>query len=305
MPGAATYEDRWWQSADGLRLHYRDYAAQGAAGDPRPPLLCLPGLTRNARDFATLAERLAARGWRVLCAEMRGRGMSQYAPDSATYTPPHYIGDVLALLEQAGLDRVAIIGTSLGGIMAMLLALAAPQRIAGALINDIGPVIESVGLGRIVDYVSKAPRFADWPAAVAYLRAEHGYAFPGRSDAAWEAGARRVMAEDSDGTIRLDYDPAIAEPMRAAGGALTVDLWPALLALGDQSAGPRPLLLVRGGISDLLSVETFAEMQRRLPQALTATAADTGHPPFLDETDVLPALDQWLVQVAAAAKTAR
>ena len=136
------YNHGWWHSADGLRLHYRDYPGDGdspASGDGRPAVLCLHGLTRNARDFAGLAAHLSSRqggGWRVICAEMRGRGLSAYAPDAMSYTPAQYVGDVLALLDQAGIQRVVVVGTSMGGIMAMVLGLLAPARLAGAVLNE-------------------------------------------------------------------------------------------------------------------------------------------------------------------------
>ncbi len=136
------FEDRFWSSRDGLKLHFRDY--QGPEGAQALPVLCLHGLTRNARDFDVLAPRLAA-GRRVICPDMRGRGDSEYARDSATYTPMQYCEDVLALLDQEGIDRFVAIGTSLGGLMLMGLATVMPGRIAGAVINDVGPWLEPTG----------------------------------------------------------------------------------------------------------------------------------------------------------------
>jgi pimeloyl-ACP methyl ester carboxylesterase len=140
----AEYEDRYWTSSDGLRLHFRYFDGDSS----KPPVICLPGLTRNARDFEDLAARLAG-NWRVLCPEMRGRGDSDYAKDPMTYTPMHYLQDVETLLAQEGIERFVSIGTSLGGLLTMLLAAANPQRIAAAVLNDVGPEVSEKGLERI------------------------------------------------------------------------------------------------------------------------------------------------------------
>ena len=302
----AQFTDQYWQTEDGLRLHYRDYAGADDAsgkGDQRPPVVCLPGLTRNARDFAALAAHLASPqgavgggGWRVLCPEMRGRGLSAYAADSATYTPFHYVQDLLALLDSQKIDRIAIVGTSLGGLMAMILAAMAPDRLAGVLLNDVGPVLEPGGVAKIASYVGADPRYANWEAAAAAQKAQFGGTFPHRSDASWMASVRRTMVECADGTIRFDYDPEIAAPFKAAGGAPLPDLWPMFEALGAHN---QPLCFLRGALSDLLSAETFAEMRRRLPHALAATVADVGHPPSLDEPEAAEAITTWLAQVKA------
>ena len=290
----AQYTDKYWHSEDGLRLHFRDYA--GAGDGKRPPVVCLPGLTRNARDFAALAQHLASPdggGWRVLCPEMRGRGRSEYAKDSATYTPFHYVRDLLALLDQQGIVRVAIIGTSLGGLMAMILAATAPERLAGVVLNDVGPVLEPGGIAKIAAYVGADPRFASWEAAAEAQKALLGAAFPGRGDASWMASVHRTMIEDADGTIRFDYDPEIAAPFKAAGDAPLPDLWPMFDALGQAG----PLLFLRGALSDLLSADSFAQMQSRLPQAMTAVVQGAGHPPALDEHEAAAAITSWLAQV--------
>ncbi|MGN6621539.1 MAG: alpha/beta fold hydrolase [Sphingomonas sp.] len=152
----AGFDDRYWQSADGLKLHYRDYAG----GDGRPPILCIPGLTRNARDFEEVAARLAG-VWRVLCVDLRGRGDSHYAKDPATYNPLTYAEDVLGLIDELSLTRVIAFGTSLGGLVTMLLAARASGRLAGALLNDVGPEIDPAGLARIRSYVGKSSSFSD------------------------------------------------------------------------------------------------------------------------------------------------
>ena len=291
------FNEAWWNSADGLRLHYRDYP--GTLDANRPPVLCLHGLTRNARDFEGLAAHLSSPGgggWRVICPDMRGRGRSAYASDAMTYTPAHYVGDVLALLDQAGIgaakiERAVVIGTSMGGIMAMVLAMLAPERLAGVVLNDIGPVIEAEGLAKIGGYVGSDPRFSGWDEGAVALRTTFATTYPGWGEADWLAMARRVMVE-TDGAIRFDYDPRIAEPFAAVPVGTAPDLWPGLLALGGG-----PLLMVRGGLSDILSAATLAEMASRVPGAQMLTVASTGHAPTLDEPEVVAAITRLLEAV--------
>ena len=281
------FTDEYWQSEDGLRLHYRDYA-----GPPdRPPLVCLPGLTRNARDFAGLAQRLAGE-WRVLCPDMRGRGGSAIAPDPLTYTARQYLADVTALLGQLGIARFVAIGTSLGGLMTMALAKLCPQRIAGALLNDIGPVIEPAGLAQIGTYLGLDQRYQDWDAAAASLQASFKRSFPDRDAAGWIAFARRLLVRTDDGRLRFDYDPRIAVTFGHQAGALP-DLWPGLDALAGA-----PLLIVRGELSDILSAATFAEMQARAPGCEAVTLPRIGHCPELDEPEALAAIGRLLDRVA-------
>ncbi|MDP9056379.1 MAG: alpha/beta hydrolase [Pseudomonadota bacterium] len=282
----SAYSDGWWRSNDGLRLHYREY---GEAGQ-RPPILCLPGLTRNARDFENLAQSLAGE-WRVLCPEMRGRALSEYAQDGASYTPLQYVADIAALLEQVEIARFVAVGTSLGGLMTMLLALVDNTRIAAALLNDIGPVLDPAGLQRIASYVGKLAIFGDWAEAADALQRTQAVAYPDYRDADWLAMAKRVMARNRDGRIIFDYDPKIAEGFGQPTGP--VDLWPGI----DALAG-RPVLLVRGGLSDLLSADTFAAMRQRLSDADAVTLPRIGHAPTLDEPEARAAITRWLAQVA-------
>jgi pimeloyl-ACP methyl ester carboxylesterase len=287
-----TYSDRYWLSGDGLRLHYRDYPGRA----DRPPVVCLHGLTRNARDFANLAERLAGE-WRVLCPEMRGRGQSEYASDPLTYTPQHYVADVNALFDATGITRFVAIGTSLGGLMIMLLAMqdasSARNRIAGALLNDVGPEVDSAGLERIRGYVGQAHSFADWAQAAEALAATQAVAFPDYRPEDWLAMAHRVMTKDGGGRLVFDYDMNIAKGFAEASTGLEVDLWPGI----DALAG-RPVLLVRGGLSDLLGEATLAKMQQRLPESATVTVPRVGHAPTLDEPEATAAIERWLNLVA-------
>src|SRR5690242_16143563 len=205
----AGYDNRQWQSADGLNLHYRDYPG----GEGGPPILCLPGLTRNARDFEEVAERLSG-DWRVLAVDLRGRGDSDYAKDAATYTPLTYVADVLALLDDLGLARVVAFGTSLGGLVTMLLAAQARDRLAGALLNDVGPQIEAVGLARIRAYVGKSSSFPTWMHAARAVEEANADVYPGYTIDDWLKMAKRLYYVNNSGRIVLDYDMKIAEPFR-------------------------------------------------------------------------------------------
>lgn len=283
------FEDRFWSSRDGLRLHYRDYSGGDVA---RPPVLCLPGLTRNARDFESLAARLAP-AWRVLCPDLRGRGDSAYARDSASYQPVQYVEDIEVLLEEAGIDRFVAIGTSLGGLLTMLLAQRHPERLVAAVLNDIGPVLEPRGLERIRDYVGQGRSFPTWMHAARALQENHGEAFPGFDIAAWLAMAKRTMTLGQNGRIVFDYDMKIAEPFARAPTGQDIDLWPAYQALAG-----RPLLVLRGALSDLFSAATLDSMVRAVPGAEGLTLAGVGHAPTLDEPEAVAAIERLLATVA-------
>lgn len=281
------FSDQYWTSADGLKLHYRDYAGRA----DRPPVLCLPGLTRNARDFARLAEHLSGE-WRVLCPEMRGRGDSAYSKDSATYNPLQYVQDVTALLDEAGIERFVVVGTSLGGLMTMLLAAMVPQRIAGAVLNDIGPDVEAGGLERIGSYVGQGRSFPTWMHAARAMEEGHGDFFPEFGISDWLEMAKRTMTVGSNGRIVFDYDMKIAEPFKQPNGAAPPNLWPTLAGLAGK-----PVLLVRGALSDVISEATLRRMQQELPQAEAVTLPRVGHAPTLDEPEVVAAIDRLLAKV--------
>lgn len=280
--------DRHWESADGLTLHYRDYAGD----ESKAPVICMHGLTRNARDFAELAERIAP-SRRVIVTEMRGRGQSDYAKDSASYNPVQYAADVELLLAEQGIDRFVTIGTSLGGLMTMLLAVTGPGRIVGAVLNDIGPVVEEDGLEAIQGYVGQGRSFQTWMHAARALKEVHGDVHPTFGIEDWLAMAKRVMVLGQGGRISFDYDMAIAEPFSAApSNAAPPDLWLAFEALGSV-----PMVLVRGAHSNILSPETAKQMQARNRKLTLVTVPDTGHAPLLTEPEALAAIDSLLEQV--------
>lgn len=284
----AHYETGSWTSRDGLTLRYRDYA--GSAD--RPALLCLHGLTRNARDYEALAARLAGT-WRVICPDLRGRGESDYARDPMTYNPAQYLDDLEQLLAQLGLDRFVAIGTSLGGLLTMLLAAAQPGRIAGAVLNDIGPVVEEAGLQRIRDYVGSGRSFETWMHAARGLKDTNAPIYPDYGLEDWLRMAKRLMIVNDAGRIVFDYDMKIGEPFEVPGGATpAVDLWP----LFDMLSAA-PLLLVRGETSDILSAETARGMAARNPAMAHLVLPRIGHAPTLDEPESVAAIDALLARV--------
>ena len=294
---AAAMDDAYtkgeWPSADGLTLSFRDYDGGDVAAG-RPVVLCLHGLTRNARDFDGLARHIARQGWRVVVPEMRGRGDSAYAEDSETYAVPVYLGDLQGLMAQENISRFVAIGTSMGGLMTMLMAAKDAGPIAGALLNDIGPVLEQEGLDHIRCYIGQSRSYPTWMHAARSLEETQSDAHPGFDTEDWIAFAKRVMTLCSNGRITFDYDMKVAEPFLAADpDAPPPDLWPAFEALADK-----PLVLVRGDRSNLLSEATFAEMQRRAPHADAVTVRDTGHAPTLDEPEVRMAIDALLASLA-------
>lgn len=283
----AEYEDRYWTSSDALRLHFRYFDGDAS----RPAIICLPGLTRNARDFEDLAARLAGK-WRVLCLEMRGRGDSDYAKDPMTYQPLQYLQDVEALLAQEGIDRFISIGTSLGGLLTMLLAISNPDRIAAAVLNDVGPEVSAEGLERIRGYVGQGRNFETWMHAARALQESSGDVYPDWEIADWLRYAKRIMVLGSGGRISFDYDMKIAEPFDAPAGATPqADMWPMFDALAT-----RPLLVLRGENSDILAADTAAKMTAR-PGVELVTLPRIGHAPTLDEDQSVAAIDRLLARV--------
>jgi pimeloyl-ACP methyl ester carboxylesterase len=281
------YENRYWVSEDGLKLHYRDYPGR----EDRPPILCLPGLTRNVRDFEDLAARLSPE-WRVIAVSFRGRGKSEYAKDPMSYVPPTYVRDVETLLDELALPSVIAFGTSLGGIVTMLLGAAQPGRIAGALLNDVGPDIEPAGLGRIRAYVGKSNTWPTWMHAARAVAEANDDVYPGYAIEDWLAMAKRLYRLNSSGRIVLDYDMKIAEPFRVPGNEAGPDMWHALEQLKKV-----PVLVVRGERSDVLGAATANRMVKALDHAELVTIPGVGHTPTLAEPDAARAIDRLLKRI--------
>lgn len=284
------YSDHFFTTVDGPRLHYRDYPPLGEVRGL--PVLCLHGLTRNVRDFEDLAPRLAAMGRRVIVVSQRGRGRSDPDPQPERYQPLTYALDMIGLLEQIAVERAVFIGTSMGGLMTMIIAAQQPQLIAGAILNDIGPEIAGAGLDRIKANVSSRDPVASWGEAAARSREANLVAFPKRADDAefWFDFARKTWSETGDGRIALAYDGAIVDQLDSS--AVPPDLWPFW-----EPFKSFPTLLVRGGISDLLTPETVAEMARRNPALACVEVPDTGHAPFMTEPEAWAAIAAFMQRV--------
>ena len=283
----AAWSEGYWSSSDGLRLHFRDYA-----GDPsRPPIVCIPGLTRNARDFEGVADRLGGE-WRVICVDLRGRGESAYAKDPMTYVPLTYLQDMEALIRELGLTRFILFGTSLGGLITMLLAKGDSKRLAAAMINDIGPVIVERGLDRIRGYVGRSQSWPTWLHAARHFSEMLADVYPRWSLEQWLIFAKRICKLTPSGRVTLDYDMRIAEPFKVPGGATGFDLWRAFEGLKGV-----PSLVVRGEISDLLDEEIVANMLASNPAMETVTVPGVGHAPTLDEPEVVEAIERLLARV--------
>jgi len=282
----ARYEEKYFQSRDGLRLYYRDYA-----GDPtRAPVLCLHGLTRNCRDFESVATSIAPRR-RVLSVDQRGRGRSQYDPAWLNYHPGTYVTDMWTLLDQLSIRRAILIGTSLGGLMAVLMAAMRPHALAGVVLNDIGPELDPAGAQRIANYAGRLAPVRTWDDAVSQVKQIFGLALPDYDDVRWREFAEKSFIEDASGVPRLAADPRIGDALRSipAPPGATQGMWLAFCALRNV-----PTLAIRGAHSDLLSQETFDRMQRELPHLLRVTVPNRGHPPQLDEPEAKEALHRFL-----------
>ncbi len=282
---SASYRDVHFTSADGLALYGRDYPAANSS----TPLLCLCGLTRNVRDFEPLAQWLGGER-RLVTMDYRGRGRSQYAADPKSYRPDVELLDALRFLDELGIEQTSIIGTSRGGIVAMLMAAQFPQRLKSVLLNDIGPGIEKAALLRIGSYLGRPVAFGTWNEAVAGLKANNP-GFEALSEDEWLNLARRVFAEKA-GWITQNYDLRLAETFPNAEeierqGA--PDLWPLFDALL-----PFPVTVLRAEHSDLLSAASVDEMRKRHPRLAAYTIRDRGHVPFLDEPESRSAIRDWL-----------
>lgn len=263
---------------DGLRLHYTDSAEhEGADG---PAILCLAGLTRNSGDFRFVLPFLA--GYRVIRMDYRGRGQSDHAPNPASYTVPREAMDAVQLLDHLGLERATVLGTSRGGLIAMLLAATAAERLNGAILNDIGPELAPGGLSRIMDYLGRAPKYRSYDEAAEGLAALNAAQFPGVPLARWRMHAENVWHERPGARLALRYDPTLRDAVEQAGAAPAPDLWPLFDALAAM-----PLTVLHGANSDLLSADILARMQARAPAMRAIRVPDRGHVPFLDEAAAL------------------
>jgi len=291
------FEERFTLSKDGLHLFYRDYPGPPAQNPGRTPVICVPGLTRNSRDFDFIASHIAATR-RVITTDLRGRGRSGYDPDPRNYAVPVETGDVLQILETLGISRVVVLGTSRGGVIAMVMATAKPDLIAGAILNDMGAQLEAKGLERIYAVMRSPPSFASWEEAASALARANAPLFPNVGDANWLAFAHALYREEG-GRIAGDYDPKFPEAILAGAGTNprtengAADLWRWFAALTAV-----PTLVLRGENSELLTGETVAAMAHAKPDLVSVTVANRGHVPFLDEPEAVVAIDGFLETIA-------
>lgn len=300
MTAEPVYQEHHYQSNDGLCLYYRSYGAADRV------LICLPGLTRNSKDFEYLASRHAA-NWRVITPDLRGRGQSERDPDPSRYQHLTYAADIWKLVDDLEITKFAIIGTSLGGAIAMIMASQQPDRLLGVVLNDIGPVIPEAAIRRLMKYVGRMPPLPDWEATTAAVRSIYELAFPNRPDSFWLAHAKLSMCESDDGFIIPDVDPAISRGLRKGYKAVKrvqflrrFGLMKNVAARIDNGYWPQfkamtaPSLLLRGATSDVLTEEIVDKMKIIKPEMETITVANRGHAPLLDEPEAATAIDSFL-----------
>lgn len=274
-------------SADGnVQLHAETW---GSAAAPLT-LLCLHGLTRNGADFGALAQRLSPR-YRIVTADQRGRGRSQWDSNAANYQPMTYVKDMLQLLDRLGIARAVLVGTSMGGIMSMLMAATQPARVQAMILNDIGPEVPNAGLRRLRNSLATPAHIETWEDAAAQAKRVNGAAFPDYAATDWLAFARRTYAEQASGRPAAAYDPHILNGLNEADlTAVPSNLW----SLWD-TLGAIPTLAIRGELSDILSVEVFDGMAARHPNLVRVNVPNRGHAPMLDEPAAVSAMDAFLV----------
>lgn len=275
---------------DGLRTYCREYV--NATPGPKPAVLCLPGITRNCRDFEDLAPELA-KSHRVLTPDFRGRGRSEHDPQWLRYQLDTYIADVVALLDHFGIERVIIIGTSLGGLVGLCFGARFPARLLGLVLNDIGPQLDPVGMQRIGSSVGESLSAPDWAAAAARARLGYAAIFPEFDATDWLKYARRIYREVSPGRIERDMDPNIAKALGAQRDARQ-DFWPEFRAIASI-----PTLCLRGAQSDLLASGTLQAMGQAHHRFDAVTIAGRGHTPTLDEPESRRAINGFLGSLSA------
>jgi pimeloyl-ACP methyl ester carboxylesterase len=277
-------QDIWFESGDGLRLYACDYPNAESA----LTVICIPGLTRNSADFAELAEHLSSR-YRVVAVDLRGRGKSDYDTNSGNYNLAVYIADMVVLIQRLELKSIVLVGSSLGGLISMVLAAALPESIAGLILNDIGPEINPAGLERIQGYITKPATVTNWSEAIERTRSIHGGEYPDFSAEDWDSVARKLYRE-KNGIPVLDYDPAISEPFASSGTQTSsADLWSVYQSISDI-----PLMLIYGALSDIITPATITMMRSLRPDLEVLKVGNRGHVPLLTEAVCLRRIDGFL-----------
>ncbi len=284
-----SFHDVWYNSDDGLRLYARDYPHNNSG----PVIICLPGLSRNCRDFSQLCEYLN-KNFRVLAVDFRGRGKSEYDTNPANYQPAVYMKDMLALLNSLQLKKVILIGTSLGGLVSMLMASVSKDRIAAVILNDIGPEINPAGLERIKNYIGKSSNCRTWEEATDTVKAIHGSEYPDFTKQQWRDFSENLYRKGEAGNIILDYDPAIAVPMQTSDNGVEAasNLWAVFDTIVEL-----PMLIIRGKLSDILTIECVDQMRQRHPQLRYCELENRGHAPLLSEPAAIEAIEIFLATV--------
>lgn len=289
MTNTLSPRDYFVTAQDALRLHVREW---GPPGSVEVPVVCLPGLARTTADFETLAQALAAEiggGRRVFALDSRGRGKSDYDPNPANYTLAVELADLLAVLTAAGIAKAVFVGTSRGGILTMLLGSVRPTVIAGCVLNDIGPAIEPAGLARIKGYVGKLPQPASFQAAADNLARSFGKQFPKLTGPDWLAFAHRTFKQDG-GRLVPDYDPQLATILAQVDVEQPLaPLWKEFDSLAD-----RPMMVIRGSNSDILSAATVAAMRERRSELTILEVPDQGHAPLLAEPETVRRIAEFV-----------
>ena len=293
MPNAQPQSvDGFASAPDGLKVHYVEY---GSTLDPGTPVVCLPGLARSAEDFAPLARALAfesATRRRVLALDYRGRGLSEYDRDWNNYNLAVENADILAVLAATEVSRAIVIGTSRGGLHAMTLAAVRPALLHATVLNDIGPIVEPLGLLRIKGYVGKLPAPRNVDEAVDILKSTMSAHFTGLSDEEWRIYARTTFVE-KNGKLIARYDLRLTKTLDAITPDMPrIDLWPQFEALAQ-----RPVLVIRGENSDVLSDRTFVEMQQRCATCEGYVAPGQGHAPLLVDAPTIARIAAFVASV--------
>ena len=297
-----SYSEHHYRSNDGLKLYYRVY------GSNENVLICLPGLTRNCKDFEKLAEHLASE-WTVITPDLRGRGQSEHDPKFRNYRPGTYVADTWNLLDNLGITQVVVIGTSLGGLMAMIMADQQPQRLRAVVLNDVGPELPPAAVARILTYAGRTPPADNWDLASEQVRQAYALAYPKEPPEFWPEFARLSYRKDGSGKIAPDMDPAIGEALRKSRGIVKVFHWLRKHGLKRRLGGVNidpwdsfrainmPCLLLHGEISDVLTPEIIERMRAVNPQLGVCTVPDRGHAPSLDEPVARAGIDGFLNQL--------
>ncbi len=280
-----SYTEHRLQNRTGLKLYYRHYGSKATG----LPVVCLPGITRNSRDFHEIATHLGARH-PVVTMDFRGRGFSDWDPQWRNYQPATYPGDVLEILDHLAIDRFVLLGTSLGGIVSMLLAKSHPERIQAIILNDICPEIGAEGLARIKNYIGRAVPVSNWSEAVAQARETYALAWPGLSDEEWLVQARRGYREDANGVPVLDMDPKVGDAARVVSTS-PGDPWQLF-----EDIACKPVLVLHGKTSDILTFDLVERMRAIKPDLVHVVVENRGHTPILNEPECIDGIDHFLAE---------